>query len=173
MTARAPAPIRRPSRSASSDESATSGRRQVRAPLLDVLPGTPESVRAARLMARRLLGDGNPDAETVELVVSELVTNAVVHSKSGAPGGTVTVALCPGPGGVMVQVRDDGGPSEPRLTGVAADTGIGAEHGYGLVLVDALADRWGTISSPDGRITWCRIGVQASETTTEDLETKV
>ncbi len=33
----------------------------------------------------------------------------------------------------------------------------GAEHGYGLVLVDALADRWGSICSPEGRVTWCRI----------------
>ena len=98
----------------------------------------------------------------MQLVVSELVTNAIVHSKSGAPGGTVTVALCPGPGGILVQVRDDGGPSEPRLTSVAADPGNDAERGYGLLLVDALADRWGSISSPDGRITWCRISLQPS-----------
>lgn len=134
--------------------------RPVQAPLLRVLPGTPESARAARAMTRQLLGEGHPAAETAQLVVSELVTNAIVHTKSGAPGGTVTVALCPGPGGILVQVRDDGGPSEPRLSGVAAEEGAGAEHGYGLVLVDALADRWGTISSPDGRITWCRIGGQ-------------
>jgi two-component sensor histidine kinase len=88
------------------------------------------------------------------LLVSELVTNAVQHSKSGEPGGSVTVALCPGPAGLLIQVRDDGGQSEPRVTGLSADA---AEHGYGLRLVDALAERWGTISSPDGRITWCRV----------------
>jgi anti-sigma regulatory factor (Ser/Thr protein kinase) len=137
--------------------------RPVQAPILSVLPGTPESVRAARRMVREVLGEEHPAAETVQLVLSELVTNAIVHSQSGAPGGTVTVALCPGPSGVLVQVRDDGGPSEPRLTGVAEDPGNGAEQGYGLLLVDALADRWGSISSPDGRITWCRIGLQHSE----------
>jgi len=163
MTTRAPASFRGPSLSASSDERRTA-KPPVQAPLLSVLPGTPESVRAARRMVHQLLGDGHPAAETVQLVVSELVTNAIVHSRSGAPGGTVTVALCPGPGGVLVQVRDDGGPSEPRLTGVAADTENGAEQGYGLLLVDVLADRWGTISSPDGRITWCRIGMQQSGT---------
>jgi serine/threonine-protein kinase RsbW len=137
----------------------------VRAPLLRVLPGTPESAGAARRMAHQFLGDGHPAAETVMLVVSELVTNAIVHSKSGAPGGTVTVALCPGQGGVLVQVRDDGGPSEPRLAGTAAaDKTNGAEQGYGLLLVDALADSWGTIASPDGRITWCRVAGQPSGT---------
>jgi hypothetical protein len=40
---------------------------------------------------------------------------------------------------------------------VSAISADGAEHGYGLLLVDALAERWGTISSPDGRVTWCRV----------------
>jgi serine/threonine-protein kinase RsbW len=160
MTTRAPASFRGQAEPADSAEQAQIAMRPVQAPLLSVLPGTPESVGAARRMARQLLGDRHPAAETVQLVVSELVTNAIVHTKSGAPGGTVTVALCPGLGGVLVQVRDDGGPSEPRLTSVTADPGSGAEQGYGLLLVDALADRWGSISSPDGRITWCRIGLQ-------------
>jgi anti-sigma regulatory factor (Ser/Thr protein kinase) len=114
-------------------------------------------------MALQLLGDGHPAADAVQLVVSELVTNAIVHSKSGAPGGTVTIALCPGASGLLVQVRDDGGASEPRLAGAAADPRKSAEQGYGLVLVDALAERWGSISSPDGRITWCRIGLRQPE----------
>jgi len=129
-------------------------RRPAREPLLRVLPGTAESAGAARLMARQLLGDSDPAAETVMLLVSELVTNAIVHSQSGAPGGTVTVALCPVSSGVLVQVRDDGGPSEPFLAEIG--TG-GAEHGFGLRLVDALADSWGTISGPDNRVTWCRV----------------
>jgi anti-sigma regulatory factor (Ser/Thr protein kinase) len=114
-------------------------------------------------MARQALGDGHPAEDTVQLVVSELVTNAIVHSRSGAPGGTVTVALCPAPGGLLVQVRDDGGPSEPRLASPAADPKNGAEQGYGLLLVDSLAERWGSISSPDSRITWCRIGFPAPQ----------
>jgi serine/threonine-protein kinase RsbW len=88
------------------------------------------------------------------LLVSELVTNSVRHSRSGEPGGQVTIALCSGPAGVLIQVCDGGGASEPRISDVCAD---GAEHGYGLLLVDVLAERWGTISSPEGRITWCRV----------------
>jgi anti-sigma regulatory factor (Ser/Thr protein kinase) len=130
-----------------------------RAPMLRVLPGTPQSVGAARQIARQLLGDQHPATETAELLISELVTNSVMHSKSGAPGGSVTIALCSGPAGILIQVRDDGGPSEPR---VAALSGDGAEHGYGLLLVDVLAERWGTISSPEGRITWCRVSDNGS-----------
>jgi anti-sigma regulatory factor (Ser/Thr protein kinase) len=126
----------------------------VRAPVLRVLPGTPQAVGDARRIARQLLGTEHPATETAMLLLSELVTNSVMHSRSGEPGGSVTIALCSGPAGILIQVRDDGGPSEPRVSAVAAD---GAEHGYGLLLVDVLAERWGTISSPDGRITWCRV----------------
>jgi serine/threonine-protein kinase RsbW len=126
----------------------------VRAPLLAVLPGTPQSVSAARQITRELLGDAHPAIETAMLLISELVTNAVLHSRSGEPGGRVTVVLCTGPAGILIQVSDGGGPSEPRIAAVPAD---GAEHGYGLLLVDALAERWGSICSPEGRVTWCRV----------------
>ena len=169
-----------------------------RAPVLRVLPGVADSAGVARTMARELLGDGNPAVDTVMLLISELVTNAIIHTKSGAPGGTVTVALCPGPASVFVQVHDDGASSVPRVvprpwrgqvngrrslapattsgngdyapsrsaTSAAVDADSApeapfeAEHGYGLVLVDALADSWGTIASPDGRVTWFRVSQQ-------------
>jgi anti-sigma regulatory factor (Ser/Thr protein kinase) len=124
------------------------------APVLRVLPGSPESANTARLLARQVLGDNHPAVETVQLLISELVTNAIMHSESGTPGGTVTVALCPGPAGVLVQVRDNGGPSAPSLTATSESV---AEHGYGLLLVDALADCWGTVACVEGRVTWCRV----------------
>ena len=169
-----------------------------RAPVLRVLPGVADSAGVARTMARELLGDGDPAVDTVMLLISELVTNAIIHTRSGAPGGTVTVALCPGPASVFVQVHDDGASSVPRVVprpwrgqvngrrslAPATTSGNGdyapsrsatsaaveaesaleapfeAEHGYGLVLVDALADSWGTIASPDGRVTWFRVSQQ-------------
>jgi anti-sigma regulatory factor (Ser/Thr protein kinase) len=126
-----------------------------RAPMLTVLPGTSQAASIARQLALQLLGARHPATDTVMLLVSELVTNAIVHSRSGVPGGTLTLALCPGAAGVLIQVCDAGGPSEPCLSAVPAE---GAEHGYGLLLVDALADSWGTLSSPEGRVTWCRVG---------------
>ena len=129
-------------------------RRPARMPVLRVLPGRPESAGLARALARSVLGDDHPALETVQLVVSELVTNAILHSQSGADGGTVLLALCPAPAGVLVQVRDNGGPWRPLEL---VKPGPEAEHGYGLVLVDALADSWGTLASTQGRVTWCRI----------------
>lgn len=133
-----------------------------RVPVLRVLPGTPEAVGVARELARELLGSNHPAADTVLLLVSELVTNSIRHSRSGAPGGTVTITLCPGSAGVLVQVRDDGGPSVPS---VSAAPGGDAEHGYGLLLVDALADSWGTLASAEGRVTWCRVGSTSGDVT--------
>jgi anti-sigma regulatory factor (Ser/Thr protein kinase) len=123
-------------------------------PLARVLPGTPESAGLARQLARDFLGEAHPDAETVVLIVSELVTNAVIHSRSGLPGGNLTISLCTGEDGVFVQVRDDGGPSGQWET---TAPGLAAEHGYGLLLVDALADSWGTACDRHGRVTWCRV----------------
>lgn len=154
-------------------------------PVIRVLPGVPESAAAARQVTRQLLGDGHPAADTAMLLVSELVTNSVMHSRSRRPGGTVTVAVCAGSRSVLIQVRDDGGSDEPRLpaTQVTADSAgrpasygdstetddartatedrraASDEHGYGLLLVDALAETWGTLATAEGRVTWCRLAI--------------
>ncbi len=135
-------------------------------PVIRVLPGVPESAMVARRLTRQLLGDRHPAADTAMLLVSELVTNSVTHSQSRRPGGTVTLAVCAGSTSVLIQVRDDGGPSEPRLSSAEATLegrgggrDSGDEHGYGLLLVDALAETWGTIAAPAGRVTWCRLAV--------------
>jgi anti-sigma regulatory factor (Ser/Thr protein kinase) len=130
------------------------GMRPLNVPLLRVLPGTADAASKARQLARDFLGAGHPAADTVVLIVSELVTNALVHSRSGAPGGFISVSLCSGDAGVLIQVRDDGGRSGRW---VPARPGSIAEHGYGLLLVDALADSWGTVAGPQGRVTWCRV----------------
>jgi anti-sigma regulatory factor (Ser/Thr protein kinase) len=124
--------------------------------MLRLLPGTAGSVAAARELTRELLGPGHPALDTAMLVVSELVTNSVTHSRSGLPGGTVIIAVTAGAAGVLIQVRDEGGLTEPRV--VAPQAAAGAEHGYGLLLVSALADTWGTTTTREGRLTWCRVG---------------
>jgi anti-sigma regulatory factor (Ser/Thr protein kinase) len=131
-------------------------------PVIRVLPGVPESATAARRLTRQLLGDDHPVADTAMLLMSELVTNSVMHSRSRRPGGTVTVALCAGPASVLIQVRDDGGPFEPQLPAAPGtpEGASGAEHGYGLLLVDALAETWGTSATTDGRVTWCRLAIR-------------
>jgi serine/threonine-protein kinase RsbW len=121
-------------------------------PLRLVLPAIPEAVGVARQLVRSLLGDQCQDADAVVLCVSELVTNAVTHSLSAAPGGTLALCMHIGRAEIRVQVGDSGGPTAPQLMG---DVGPDSERGRGLQLVAALAASWGSASSPDGRITWC------------------
>ena len=125
--------------------------------MLRVLPGTADSAAAARQLTRDLLGSGHPALDTAMLLVSELVTNSVTHSRSGLPGGTVTVAVSTGTAGVLIQVRDDGSRTGPRVVATVPTGAECAEHGYGLLLVAARASTWGTCTTREGRLTWCRV----------------
>ena len=74
------------------------------------IPGCPEHVSRARAYVAALAG---PAAETAALLTSELVTNAVLHTRSGRDGGTVTVIVIGVPDGLLVEVIDGG----PRQAG--------------------------------------------------------
>jgi anti-sigma regulatory factor (Ser/Thr protein kinase) len=119
------------------------------------LPGRPESAAAARSLVRQVLGEDHPSAGDAALVVSELVGNAVTHTRSGQPGGTITVAVetSAQPPAVCIRVRDAGGPGTPDLAAAAESS----EHGRGLSIVAALAAEWGSQASETGRATWCRL----------------
>jgi anti-sigma regulatory factor (Ser/Thr protein kinase) len=117
------------------------------------LPGVPESVGEARRMVRQLLA-GGPAADAAAVCVSELVTNALAYSRSGGPGGMVRVTARTGWHQVRICVRDQGSRSGvPAL----ASSRAGAEHGYGLRIVAALAAEWGTAPVLHGTRTWCLI----------------
>jgi anti-sigma regulatory factor (Ser/Thr protein kinase) len=115
------------------------------------LPGDPLSVRRARELARSLVAKGAVTAATAEaavLVVSELVSNAIVHAAS-----EVELDIDTGPGGVHVTVHDDS-PDAPMAKGsLPHDPG-----GRGLAIVDQLADRWGWTSvEGNGKEVWCEL----------------
>lgn len=113
-----------------------------------------ESAHAARDFAREVLA-GSAVADDADLCVTELVANAVDHSRSGrCPAGLIVVSICPVRGGAVIRVRDAGGPSGPVLAARRCALG---EHGRGLVLVDALAAEWGSHPEAGGRVTWCRL----------------
>ena len=77
--------------------------------------GRAERARVARAFAVGVLGPGHPCGDDAALLVSELFGNGVRHSRSGAAGGTVTVAVMVGDGLVRVEVTDRSGPEVPKL----------------------------------------------------------
>ena len=116
------------------------------------VPGRPDQVHAARVFTSEALGGGHPCEPVAILLVSELVTNSVVHSDSSLPGGMITVTVTSaGPDAVRVEIRDAGGPTLPFLK-EAGD--VAAEGGHGLQLVDRLAARWDYCRDTAGLTTW-------------------
>ncbi|MFG2721112.1 ATP-binding protein [Streptomyces sp. NPDC048416] len=121
---------------------------------LEVGPDPAEVGRARRWARSRLAGCGigldEPVAETLILLISELVTNAVVHT--GCPA-VLRMLLGPAEGGtVRVEVADTScRPPAPRHA-QGDDT-----NGRGLELVDGLADRWGWRSEGVGKSIWCEV----------------
>src|SRR3954454_331496 len=100
-------------------------------------PSTPSSVSSARHALDGLAGElGDPIHMTAVLLVSELVTNSVRHSR--AANGVIEVLACITPELVRIEVSDDGEGFD--LTPICHDD---AEAGRGLELVQELADRWG------------------------------
>lgn len=114
------------------------------------IPGDAAQLSLARAWVLALLPTGCPRADDVALVVSELATNAVLHSASGMPGGTVDVLVDVEPDAVALAVVDQG----PALAPARRPAG---EGGYGLALVAALADAYEVTATETGRTVWCRL----------------
>ena len=117
---------------------------------LDQVTGAPTTGRSfsrsrtAPAVARRFVRDFLADAganvrcqQVGELLVSELVTNALVHARTSA---RLWISLTDGD--ARVEVTDDG-PGQPRMRVP------GPDGGYGLWLTDTLARSWG-VTHPDG-----------------------
>ena len=85
------------------------------------LAGRAERARVARAFVAAVLGPGHPCGDVAALLVSEIFGNSVRHSRSGAPGETVTVAVkvsgrrCPGRGHRPERTRGAG--AGPRWQG--------------------------------------------------------
>jgi hypothetical protein len=100
-----------------------------------VFHGEPRGVPEARRWAAAVLAEAGADLETGELLASELVTNAVLHTRSGQPGGTVTVIVTAG--GVL-HVHDHGPAAGSCAPGGWTPGADRADFSRGLLLVAEL-----------------------------------
>ena len=106
-------------------------------------------------------------AEDVELVASELVTNAILHA-----GGEIDVVLERRGAGVRVLVRDGApevvptrrsppardGAEDDELDLLARSVFAGTTTGRGLMLVEAFSDAWGAEVAPASKEVWAELG---------------
>ncbi|RBQ17552.1 ATP-binding protein [Spongiactinospora rosea] len=124
------------------------------------LPATASSVPVARAFARVVLrgGGGAEDAvDSALYVVTELVTNAIVHGSR--PGERVTVRLAILQDAARLEVLDKGRGVGPRLREPTDD----GEGGRGLVLVDILAAKWGVKRVGwGGRSVWADLAMRSA-----------
>jgi anti-sigma regulatory factor (Ser/Thr protein kinase) len=124
-----------------------------RGPQLQLAP-QPTSARKARAFVRDHVPAVDRDLrDSAELVASELVTNGVLHARTPMTLGVVTGQEC-----VLIAVTDDSvvrpAEHEPSLS---------AEGGRGIALVATIARRWGVQQEGSGKIIWCLIDAEPSE----------
>lgn len=117
----------------------------------------PTAAREARAEVRRQLeewglADRDDLVDVTELLVSELVTNAVLHAAS-----RFRLTLSAAHGVLRCEVTDTGRRT-PRVIGAGA-----AESGRGMFLVDALARRWGCHQDGPGKTVWFELGTCGSD----------
>ena len=112
---------------------------------IDARPDGP--ARARRIVARELSpGVAKRVLDDVKLMVSELVTNGVLHGRRN-PAGAITIDLRVGPD-VRCAVTNKG---EGFLAPKATSNG---HPGWGLRLIASLAERWGMERTRDGMQVW-------------------
>jgi anti-sigma regulatory factor (Ser/Thr protein kinase) len=118
------------------------------------LAASDSGVGRARRAAGRLLdswGLGDT-ADTATLLVSELLTNVLVHV---GPGVQYSLTVAHDGRRLLVEVRD---PS-PRLPVLRGGDDEDAEFGRGLAMVDCMADTWGCTPLPPGKVVWFHLNL--------------
>ena len=119
------------------------------------LGALPSAVPCARLHARHLLREWalGDLADSVELIVSELITNALQASHAEMWADPIQLWLLSDAAQVLILVWD-ASPQPPIRMNTTED----AEKGRGLLLVEAVSTRWGWYFPPDadGKVVWAQ-----------------
>lgn len=133
------------------DEPPTSTTPATDAPALRIeVPVDLEAIDGVRTQVVELAaGWGVVELEDLEVVTSELVTNAIVHAHSAS----VVEVRSIGPGCIEVAVTDTD--PEPPVKRIPYEQHT---RGLGLHIVDALCAEWGVRPAPTGKTVWARIG---------------
>lgn len=117
----------------------------------------PEAASQARAVVDRQLGRSVPGKvlDDATLLVSELVTNAVRHAlRTGVPEVELRIGNERDRIRVVVSDPGDGFVVQPRLPTASESSG------WGLYLVDRIADRWGVVTRDRNEV-WFEIDVRA------------
>ncbi|WP_406304710.1 ATP-binding protein [Streptomyces sp. NBC_00885] len=123
-----------------------------------LLSPTRRGARLARLLTTAQLASWGLPSESAAHIVAELATNAIVHGR--VPGRDFRLDLAVQDGGkrLRIEVTDTRGDRFPPGPGAPATPAAGSESGRGLLIVEALADRWGVASGPVPRKTiWAEL----------------
>lgn len=118
------------------------------------LPAGPAAAGRARRFITQFCGAADLPAElcqTAALLVSELVTNAVVHGRTAA-----TIQVHRPVDVLRVTVQDN----SPDLARVGNHPQLTEEHGCGLMIVSTLASNWGIESIDGGKAVWFELRVR-------------
>jgi anti-sigma regulatory factor (Ser/Thr protein kinase) len=115
-----------------------------------LLPADKTAPSVARALLRRAscARHNGPVVESAQLLVSEVVTNALLH---GMPPIRVSVS-CIEKVGMQVRVSDGS-----TVVPVRRDPDVWSEFGRGLALLDLLSDTWGAEQSREGKEVWFRL----------------
>lgn len=117
--------------------------------VLVVPPDLPALAPARAHLAEVAEGWGVSDMAALRCVLSELLTNAVVHAH-----GPVVVALCRDGGVVRIEVSDD----RPHLP-VSIAPRPDQESGFGLRIVDVLCSAWGAEPGARSKVVWAELPI--------------
>jgi anti-sigma regulatory factor (Ser/Thr protein kinase) len=123
-----------------------------------LLSPTPRGARLARLLGTEQLRSWGLPLDPARQVIAELAVNAATHGRVRGRDFRLTLHVVAG--ALRIEVTDARGERLPEPQEPSCD----AESGRGLVLVEALADRWGVADAPFPRKTvWAEVRLAPPE----------
>ncbi|MEU9181973.1 ATP-binding protein [Streptomyces sp. NPDC048550] len=114
------------------------------------LSATPRGARLGRVLAIEQLRAWGLPLEVPGQIIAELTANAITHGR--VPGRDFKLALTVTPGTLLIEVMDTRGDRIPQIH----------DAGRGLVLVEALAERWGVREGPvPCKVVWAEVPLES------------